>query len=125
VLVERILVNLLENAEKYTPANTPIRLAAAATSDTVELWLDDYGPGLPPGREEAIFNKFERGRKESAIPGVGLGLALCRAIAQAHGGRMQGATRPDGGARFTLTLPRGEPPQVPAENEPTTDGEQL
>lgn len=125
VLVERILVNLLENAGKYTPADTPIRITAAATSDTVELWLDDYGPGLPPGREEAIFSKFERGRKESAIPGVGLGLALCRAIAEAHGGQVRGATRPDGGARFTLSLPRGEPPEIPTETEATTDGEQA
>jgi two-component system sensor histidine kinase KdpD len=112
VLIERVLVNLLENAGKYTPPGTPIEIGAAASSDTVELWIDDHGPGLPKGREEAIFNKFERGKKESATPGVGLGLAICRAIAEVHGGTIHGATRPGGGARFTLRLPRGEPPSI-------------
>ena len=110
VLIERVLVNLLENAAKYTPAGSALMLSAQVEGDTVQLTLDDHGPGLPRGREEAIFQKFERGQKESATAGVGLGLAICRAIAQAHGGSIEGATRPDGGARFTLTLPRGEPP---------------
>lgn len=117
VLIERVLVNLLENAGKYTPAATPIEIGAAASSDAVELWIDDHGPGLPKGREEAIFNKFERGRKESTSSGVGLGLAICRAIAQAHGGTIHGATRPGGGARFTLRVPRGEPPSMQAVTE--------
>lgn len=72
--------------------------------------VDDHGPGLPPGREEAIFDKFERGARESATPGVGLGLAICRAIVQAHGGRIRGETRDGGGARFTIVLPLGHPP---------------
>ena len=110
VLIERVLVNLLENAGKYTPPGTPIEIAAHCQDANVELTIDDHGPGLPRGREEAIFEKFERGRKESATPGVGLGLAICRAIMQAHEGSIQGETRPTGGARFTLTLPRGEPP---------------
>ena len=110
VLIERVLVNLLENAAKYTPAGSPLELAAQVEGDAVLVTLDDHGPGLPKGREEAIFQKFERGQKESATAGVGLGLAICRAILQAHGGRIEGATRPEGGARFTLTLPRGEPP---------------
>ena len=79
--------------------------------------LDDDGPGLPRGREEAIFQMFERGRKESATPGVGLGLAICRAIVQAHGGTIRGETRAQGGARFTIELPRGTPPRL-AELEP-------
>ena len=110
VLVERVLVNLLENAAKYTPAGSGLELSAQVEGDTVQITLDDHGPGLPRGREEAIFQKFERGQKESATAGVGLGLAICRAIAQVHGGSIEGATRPEGGARFTLTLPRGEPP---------------
>jgi two-component system sensor histidine kinase KdpD len=123
VLIERILVNLLENAGKYTPPDTPIRIGAAATSDTIELWIDDHGPGLPRGHEEAIFSKFERGKKESAIPGVGLGLAISRAIAQAHGGTVFGVTRPDGGARFTLRLPRGEPPIIELSPESSDEGQ--
>ncbi len=110
VLFERVLVNLLENAAKYTPSGTPIMLRAAVTSDAVALVVEDRGPGLPRGKEESIFQKFERGRKESATPGVGLGLAICRAIVQAHGGRIQAENAPQGGARFTVTLPRGEPP---------------
>ena len=125
VLIERVLVNLLENAVKYTPAGTPIALGAAADGGTVSLWVEDRGPGLPPGREEAIFSKFERGQKESATPGVGLGLAICRAIAGAHGGRLAGETLAGGGARFTLSLPRGVSPdlQPPAGVSPGWDAE--
>jgi two-component system sensor histidine kinase KdpD len=113
VLIERVLFNLLENAGKYTPPGMPIEIGAAAEGDAVALWVDDHGPGLPKGKEAAIFDKFERGRKESATPGVGLGLAICRAIVEAHGGSIRGETRPGGGARFTLRVPRGEPPTLP------------
>ncbi len=112
VLIERVLVNLLENAAKYTPAGSAIEVSATADERQVVLTVDDHGPGLPPGREEALFDKFERGHKESATAGVGLGLAICRAIAKAHGGQVSGQTRPGGGARFMLTLPRGEPPTL-------------
>lgn len=110
VLIERVLVNVLENASKYTPAGTPIEIRAHAETDDVVLRIDDHGPGLPRGREEAIFEKFERGRRESATPGVGLGLTICRAIMQAHGGTIRGETRKEGGASFVVTLPRGKPP---------------
>ena len=133
VLIERVLANLLENAAKYTPAGSPITLGAAATPQSVEVWVADEGPGLPPGREELIFEKFERGRKESATPGVGLGLAICRAIVVAHGGTIRGETivrprcgadggetRAGGGARFVFTLPRGEPPHI---DEPADDAD--
>ncbi|WP_322617851.1 two-component system sensor histidine kinase KdpD [Pseudomonas sp. BIC9C] len=112
VLIERILINLLENAVKFTPQGTSICLGARATPDHIELWVADEGPGLPHGHEDAIFNKFMRGKKESSIPGVGLGLAICRAIAQVHGGTIQGVTRSTGGACFTLRLPREAPPDI-------------
>jgi len=111
-LIERVLCNLLENAVKYTPAGSQIRISAHATSERVNITVDDDGPGLPKGREEAIFQMFERGRKESATPGVGLGLAICRAIVEAHEGTIRGASRPRGGARFTVELPRGVPPTL-------------
>ncbi|MFN3438641.1 MAG: DUF4118 domain-containing protein [Acidovorax sp.] len=115
VLMERVLVNLLENAAKYTPVGTAIHIRAQAQSDAVALTLTDEGPGLPKGREELLFEKFERGARESATPGVGLGLAICRAIVQAHGGSIRGDTIINArgqatGARFTLLLPRGTPP---------------
>ena len=106
-----MLVNLLENAAKYTPPGTAIEIGATAGSDAVRLTVDDHGPGLPRGKEDTIFQKFERGSKESATPGVGLGLAICRAIVAAHGGSIHAETRVSGGARFTVRLPRGEPPR--------------
>jgi two-component system sensor histidine kinase KdpD len=112
VLIERVLCNVLENAVKYTPPGSPIEISAVALDDVVQVTVDDHGPGLPKGREEAIFQKFERGRKESATPGVGLGLAICRAIVEVHGGRISAETRPQGGARFAFDLPRGEPPSL-------------
>jgi two-component system sensor histidine kinase KdpD len=114
VLFERVLCNLLENAAKYTPAGSPIAITAEATTDRVRIHVDDRGPGLPKHREEAIFQMFERGRKESATPGVGLGLAICRAIVGAHGGTITGESRAGGGARFTLEFPRDEPPALEA-----------
>ena len=115
VLMERVLSNLIENALKYTPAASPITIRAQADSQWVRVQIDDEGPGLPVGREKEIFDKFERGQKESSTPGVGLGLAICRAIVQAHGGTIHALNRPEQGARFEFTLPRGTPPVLPAE----------
>jgi two-component system sensor histidine kinase KdpD len=112
VLFERVLCNLLENAGKYTPAGSPIDIRAQTSGDLVVITVDDAGPGLPKGKESAIFDMFERGRKESTTPGVGLGLAICRAIVEAHGGKIRGQTRAQGGARLTIELPRGAPPSL-------------
>ncbi|MRR51747.1 MAG: hypothetical protein EG825_12695, partial [Rhodocyclaceae bacterium] len=76
----------------------------------------DAGPGLPPGAEDALFELFERGRHEGTATGVGLGLAICRAIVEAHGGSIHGENRAEGGARFTFTLPVGEPPAMELED---------
>jgi two-component system sensor histidine kinase KdpD len=111
-LFERVLCNLLENAAKYTPPGSPIEIRATVTGERVLLTVDDHGPGLPKNREESVFQMFERGRKESSTPGVGLGLAICRAIVEAHGGSIRGETRPGGGARLVIELPKGEPPSV-------------
>jgi two-component system sensor histidine kinase KdpD len=117
VLIERLLCNLLENAAKYTPAGSTIEIGTTTSADSVDLWLEDNGPGLPPGKEEDIFKKFERGMKESPTPGVGLGLAICKAIAEAHGGAIRAVNREGGGARFVVALPRGTPPAIAAEEE--------
>ena len=115
LLMERILVNLLENAAKYTPSGTPVGISARAdeTQLRVEVW--DEGPGLPPGQERAIFGQFVRGEKESVIPGVGLGLAICEAIVAAHDGKIWAENRLPHGARFILTLPLDEQPDVEPE----------
>jgi len=110
LLLERVLVNLLENASKYTPAGSTVTLSAEVAGDRLEVSVADNGPGLPRGREEAVFQKFTRGERESATPGVGLGLAIARAIIEAHQGRIVAANRPGGGAHFTFTLPLGNPP---------------
>jgi two-component system, OmpR family, sensor histidine kinase KdpD len=110
VLIERVLVNLLENAAKYTPHGSLVILAAEVIGDRLSVSVSDNGPGLPAGREEAVFQKFTRGERESATPGVGLGLAICRAIIGAHQGSISAANRPSGGAIFTFTLPLGSPP---------------
>jgi two-component system sensor histidine kinase KdpD len=113
VLLERVLVNLLGNAAKYTPTESPIAIAAASDGDAVRVWVDDLGPGLPPGMEDRIFDRFTRGERETSRPGAGLGLALCRAIIHAHGGRIWAENRPGGGARFAFTLPLLKPPAMP------------
>ena len=120
VLLERVFINLLENAYKYTPRDSLISIGGGlASSSFAEIWVQDNGPGLPLGKEEEIFRKFERGQKESAISGVGLGLTICRAIIEAHGGKITGQTSNTGGARFTLVLPLGQPPKLHLDdNEP-------
>ncbi|HEX8601502.1 MAG TPA: DUF4118 domain-containing protein [Pseudoduganella sp.] len=115
VLVERVLCNLLENAAKYTPAGSTITLGARIGDGMLAVTVADNGPGLPAGQEEAIFEKFTRGERESARPGVGLGLAICRAIVEAHGGSITAHRSPQDGAAFVFTLPLGTPPALPEE----------
>jgi two-component system sensor histidine kinase KdpD len=117
VLIEQVLVNLLENAVKYTPADSPIDLSASVETQEVVVEVADRGPGLPPGDEQRIFDKFYRVRPTTAS-GVGLGLAICRAVIEAHGGRIWAGNRAGGGAVFRFTLPLdGEPPQIDMDNE--------
>ncbi|UCV09059.1 two-component system sensor histidine kinase KdpD [Dechloromonas denitrificans] len=123
VLMERVIYNLLENAVKYTPPGSEVEIGARATERTIDIWVDDNGPGLPEGKEEMIFKKFERGQPEGTTRGVGLGLAICRAIVEAHGGEIHAENRPQGGARFVLSLPKGNPPQLDMDDEPEVQGE--
>lgn len=112
VLVERVLCNLLENAVKYAPPGSDVTIGARQCKDVVEVFVADNGPGLAPGSENTIFEKFMRGQQESATPGVGLGLAICRSIVEAHRGRIWAGNRPEGGALFIFTLPIGNPPAI-------------
>jgi two-component system sensor histidine kinase KdpD len=123
LLMERVLVNLLENASKYTPAGSQVVLSAELVADTLKVSVSDNGPGLPAGREEALFQKFARGDRESATPGVGLGLAICRAIIESHHGTIVGINQPGGGVAFSFVLPLGTPPVAAMEAESeTVDG---
>jgi two-component system sensor histidine kinase KdpD len=100
VLIEQVFVNLLENAAKYTPAGSRIEIAARRAERVVTVEVADAGPGLPAGDIGRLFEKFHHGGR-----GVGLGLAICRAIVSAHGGAISAQNRPEGGAVFTVTLP--------------------
>ncbi|HVH66694.1 MAG TPA: sensor histidine kinase KdpD [Gemmatimonadales bacterium] len=111
VLVEQVFINLLENAAKYTPPGTPIEISASAEGGVVLVEVADRGPGLPPGEETRVFEKFHRAAGTDAQGGIGLGLTIVRGIITAHGGRIWAENRAGGGAAFRFTLPlSGAPP---------------
>lgn len=112
VLVEQVLINLLDNASKYSQAGTPIDVDVAAEEGGVRVCVSDLGIGLAPGDETRVFERFFRAAPSRA-GGAGLGLAICKAVLDAHGGRIWAENRHGGGARFCFVLPRaGEPPPV-------------
>jgi two-component system sensor histidine kinase KdpD len=116
ILIEQVLVNLLENAIRHTPAGTPIRLRAQHQGGRVQVEVADAGPGLAPGDEQRVFDKFYRGGADQSRGNVGLGLAICKGMVEAHGGQIWAENRPGGGAAFRFTLPLdGSPPQVAPE----------
>jgi two-component system sensor histidine kinase KdpD len=118
VMIEQVLENLLENAIKYTPDGTSIEIGAEASAQQVAFWVADRGAGLPAGKEDMLFEKFYRGAKEGAQSGVGLGLTICRAIVEAHGGTIRAENRPEGGAVFRFIIPvTAEPPEIASEAE--------
>jgi two-component system, OmpR family, sensor histidine kinase KdpD len=112
LLVERLLVNLLDNAAKHAGAASTLRVRASAYQGGVEVEVADDGPGLPAGQEERVFDKFFRGGPDRPS-GFGLGLAICRSIVAAHGGRIWAENRDPRGASFRFTLPvEGTPPSA-------------
>jgi two-component system sensor histidine kinase KdpD len=108
-LIVQVFLNLFDNAAKYTPAGTRICVSAVTDASMLLVTVDDDGPGLPGGDPARLFDKFQRGGEEGTIVGVGLGLAICRAIIQAHGGTISARNRQGGGARFEFTLPISGP----------------
>ncbi len=104
ILIEQVLINLLENATKYSPAGTPIEVRAFGRDAEVEVEVADRGPGVAKQDVERVFDKFYRVR-EGEGGGVGLGLTICRGIVSAHGGRIWVEERSGGGAAFRFTLP--------------------
>ncbi len=114
VLIEKLIVNLIENAGLHTPADTPIEITGTREQDMLAVRVRDRGPGLPAGTEELIFEKFERGARTGLSSGSGLGLSICRAIADLHGATVTARNRAEGGAEFTVRLPLQQPPQMPS-----------
>ncbi|MBF0517464.1 MAG: sensor histidine kinase KdpD [Nitrospirae bacterium] len=110
LLIEQVLMNLLDNAIKYTLPNTPITLSAVNKNGFLTIEVKDRGPGLPQGEEERIFDKFVRSSSKGG--GIGLGLTICRAIITAHGGQISAQNSNDGGAAFSFSLPVETQPET-------------
>jgi two-component system sensor histidine kinase KdpD len=118
VLIEQVLINLLENALRYTPADSPLEITVELSPFAVEVFVSDRGPGIPKGMETKLFEKFYRVRKEAAQSGVGLGLAICRAIVEVHGGTIRAQNRASGGAIFSFMIPvEQQPPPMEQEGQ--------
>ncbi len=105
VLFEQVLFNLLDNAAKYAPEGTEIRLRVWSEGNAACVQVADRGPGIPEDGLETVFDKFTRLHvSDRRRPGTGLGLAVCRGFVEAMGGSIRAANRPGGGAAFTITL---------------------
>ncbi|BCU89613.1 two-component sensor histidine kinase [Yersinia pseudotuberculosis] len=122
-LLERVFINLLENAHKYAGHAALLGIRAEVQGEWLNVDVWDNGPGVTIGQEDLIFDKFSRGNKESAIPGVGLGLAICRAIIDVHGGRIWVEKRQEGGASFRFVLPLEKAPEIDADNIDTENND--
>lgn len=109
-LLEQVMENLIDNAVKYSPSDSPIKIIAKTDNNGLKIEVINSGKGLPPGEEQAIFEKFVRGTSEkSDTRGTGLGLAICKGILKAHGGVISAHNRPEGGAVFKLAIPFSTP----------------
>lgn len=118
LLTEQVLVNLLENAAKYTPPRSIVTISARKLSDEwIEVVVEDNGPGIPQRQEEHIFDKFTTFAAEQHTYGTGLGLTICRGIVKAHDGTITATNRQEGGARFVFTLPAAKPPVLDTEEK--------
>jgi two-component system sensor histidine kinase KdpD len=121
--IDQVLTNLVENALKYTPRGTSIRITARQVEDHLEVSVEDNGPGVPAEHLPKLFDKFYRAGKRTGTSGTGLGLAITKGFVEAHGGTIRAANRPEGGLRVTFTLPVSSPPaEVPSTDnrQPTT-----
>jgi two-component system sensor histidine kinase KdpD len=114
VLIERVICNLLENAAKYAPEGSVIEITVRTIGEWLKVGVCDSGPGFAgqDAGQDALFEMFVRGETESSKPGVGLGLAICRAIVEAHGGTICADNRIEGGACVSFTLSRWNSPPI-------------
>ncbi len=116
VMIGQVLGNLVENAQKHAPGSA-IRIAVSLQPGAIAVSVRDEGPGLTPGTEHRVFEKFQRGNDEGAQSGFGLGLTICKAILEAHDGSIQALNPPGGGAEFRFTLPLSAAPAGQAAQE--------
>jgi PAS domain S-box-containing protein len=104
-MIRRVIINLTENANKYTPNGAAIQLGCILNEDHAELWVRDSGAGIPPESARTIFDKYVRLQAEKTPKGLGLGLAFCRLAVEAHGGKIWVESNRGQGSRFVMTLP--------------------
>jgi two-component system sensor histidine kinase KdpD len=109
VLTAQALVNLVDNAMKYSPADTPINIRAYVDQNEVVIEVNDEGKGIPATELEHIFDKFYRVQQMNDASGTGLGLSISKGIVELHGGRIWAANRPKGGTTFAIALPVANP----------------
>jgi two-component system sensor histidine kinase KdpD len=115
LLMHQVLTNLIENALRFAPAGSRIKIAAGSANQKRWLEVSDQGPGIAPGDEERIFEKFYRAPHQQPRSGTGLGLAICRGIVELHGGTIRASNASGGGARFRIELPQPPQPALPVE----------
>ena len=111
-LISQVIGNLLGNALEHTPPGTPIHVTLAASAEEVTLSVRDFGPGIPPGKEDEVFQKFYQAHPEAYRSGMGLGLAICRTILELHGGEVRARNCTPAGAEFWFSLPLSPSPAV-------------
>lgn len=121
VLINQVLINLLENAAKYSPENAPIYIRAWQNGDSVQVDVEDHGPGIPEEDLRRIFDKFYRVKRFENVVGTGLGLSICKGIVEAHGGKIWAENRPEGGAKISYTMPLDPAPSAGHENGPVRE----
>jgi NtrC-family two-component system sensor histidine kinase KinB len=107
-MLERVLINLFQNAIKYTPSNGKIEFGVKKEGENTLFWVQDSGPGVDPKYIDRIFDKYTRIHPDERIKGLGLGLAFCRLAVEGHGGRIWVENLPRGGAKFSFTIPGAE-----------------
>jgi two-component system sensor histidine kinase KdpD len=113
IMLQSVLVNLFDNAIKYSPGGSPLTISATRDEGSVLLTVADEGPGVSPEERDRIFEKFYRGRTPGLASGVGLGLAIVRTVVEAHGGRIHVKDRQPQGACFCVILPLDQSPIKP------------
>ncbi len=124
--IEEVLMNLLTNALKFTPAGGTIRVAVSELGEQVEVAVENNGPGIAPEEMPLLFEKFRQTRTgktgQTKSQGTGLGLVICRYIVEAHGGRIWAESEVDQGTRFVFRLPRHSPASAAPSDQPPVTG---